>query len=255
MRKFFQYLSKRKFNPLHTIFFNFYYLPFKQAIKLPIYFYGIPKFISCSGKVIIDCEKISSGMIRINQIGHNPYHSSGNFEYVNDDGIIIFKGKVNITGGTRILIYNNGKLILGDKVRISSSHIGIRSKIVIGYNVAVVAAKIYDTNFHYIYNLNNNLVKNSTQPIFIGNNVWIGTNATILKGNDISDFCIISANSNLSIPLKNVPKNSIIAGNPAKVITTGFQRVFNKKTEQELIDYFNENTEAINTNKYSVEQL
>lgn len=255
MRKFFQYLSKRKFNPFHTIFFNFYYLPLKQAIKLPIYFYGIPKFLSCSGKVIIDCEKISSGMIRINQVGHNPYHSSGNFEYVNDGGTIIFKGKINIIGGTRILIYNNGRLTLGNDVLIISSHIGIQSEIAIGCETRIAAAKIYDTNFHYICNLKNNLIKNTTSPIFIGNNVWVGTNASILKGNNISDFCIISANSNLSIPLKDIPRNSIIAGNPAKVITTGFQRVFNKKIEQELIDYFNDNPEDIYTNKYSIDQL
>ena len=36
-----------------TIYFNFHYLPFKQAIFLPIILYK-PQFVSTKGKIIID---------------------------------------------------------------------------------------------------------------------------------------------------------------------------------------------------------
>jgi len=52
-------------------------------------------------------------------------------------------------------------------------------------------------------------------PIIIGDNVWIGMNSVILPGVKIGDNVIIGANSVVS---KNIPSNSISAGNPCKVI-------------------------------------
>lgn len=54
-----------------------------------------------------------------------------------------------------------------------------------------------------------------TRPINIGNNVWIGANAIIIKGVTISDNAIIAAGS---IVTKDVPANCIVAGNPAVVV-------------------------------------
>ena len=45
--------------------------------------------------------------------------------------------------------------------------------------------------------------------------MWIGTNSIILKGVIIGDNSIIAAGS---IVTKNVPENSLVAGNPAKII-------------------------------------
>ncbi len=49
----------------------------------------------------------------------------------------------------------------------------------------------------------------------IGNNVWIGPGAIISGPVIIEDNVIIAPNSML---LKSVPKNKIVAGNPAKII-------------------------------------
>ena len=52
-------------------------------------------------------------------------------------------------------------------------------------------------------------------PVKIGKNVWVGSNSTILPGVEIGDGAIIGAGS---IVTKNVPKNTIVAGNPARII-------------------------------------
>lgn len=58
-------------------------------------------------------------------------------------------------------------------------------------------------------------VLGSTAPVSIGNNVFIGMNATILKGVSIGDNVIIGAGS---IVTHDIPSNSVAAGNPCRVI-------------------------------------
>lgn len=57
-----------------------------------------------------------------------------------------------------------------------------------------------------------NIAKNVT----IGNHVWIGMQCLILKGVNIPDECIIGARSTVSA--SEMKKNSIYAGQPAKLI-------------------------------------
>lgn len=52
-------------------------------------------------------------------------------------------------------------------------------------------------------------------PIRIGNNVWIGAQATVLPGVTIGDGAIIAAGAVVS---RDVPANVIVGGVPAKII-------------------------------------
>jgi acetyltransferase-like isoleucine patch superfamily enzyme len=53
------------------------------------------------------------------------------------------------------------------------------------------------------------------KPVTIGNDVWIAAKATILKGVTIGDRSIIGA---YAVVTKDVPPDTIVAGNPAKII-------------------------------------
>lgn len=53
------------------------------------------------------------------------------------------------------------------------------------------------------------------KPVTIGNNVWIGGSVTILPGVTIGDNCTIGAGS---VVTRDIPANTIAAGNPAKCI-------------------------------------
>jgi acetyltransferase-like isoleucine patch superfamily enzyme len=54
--------------------------------------------------------------------------------------------------------------------------------------------------------------KLTTAPVIIGDNVWIGMNATILKGVSIGDNSVVAAGS---VVTKSVEPNTVVAGNPA----------------------------------------
>jgi acetyltransferase-like isoleucine patch superfamily enzyme len=55
----------------------------------------------------------------------------------------------------------------------------------------------------------------SAVPIEIGDNVWIGTKVTVLKGVSIGSNCIIGANA---VVTSSLPADAIAAGIPARVL-------------------------------------
>lgn len=54
-----------------------------------------------------------------------------------------------------------------------------------------------------------------SQPVLIGNNVWIGMNACVLPGVSIGDNSIIGSGS---VVTKSIPANEIWVGNPARFV-------------------------------------
>jgi acetyltransferase-like isoleucine patch superfamily enzyme len=52
-------------------------------------------------------------------------------------------------------------------------------------------------------------------PVVIGDDVWIGNGAMILKGVTVGDRAIVAARS---VVTRDVPPDSIVAGNPARVV-------------------------------------
>lgn len=53
------------------------------------------------------------------------------------------------------------------------------------------------------------------KPVVIGDNVWIGRNAVVLKGVSIGAGAVVGCNA---VVTEDVPPYSIVAGNPARVV-------------------------------------
>lgn len=53
------------------------------------------------------------------------------------------------------------------------------------------------------------------RPVYIGKNAWIGAAATILPGVSVGDNAVVGA---ASVVTRDVPADTIVAGNPAKII-------------------------------------
>ena len=113
------------------------------------------------------------------------------------------------------------KIIIGDNVGISGAVIYARTSICIGDGTNIGGnVKILDNDFHPIEvqaRLIDDKSKIGTRPIEIGKNCFIGCNALILKGTRLGDGCVVGAGA---VVCGEFPPNSVIAGNPAKVIKT-----------------------------------
>jgi len=111
-----------------------------------------------------------------------------------------------------------GKIHIGNHVGMSGVILASRSSITIGdYTKLGGNVRVFDHNYH---SLNWEHRRNSaldsqhvrSAPVVIGSDVFIGTNALILKGVTIGDRAIISAGS---VVTSNVPADEIWGGNPA----------------------------------------
>ncbi len=123
----------------------------------------------------------------------------------------------SIHSGCHIIVLKNAKLNLGSGYINRNVKIRCYPEISIGNDVAISEnVTIWDSDAHQIMRKE----KQMTQPISIGNHVWIGTNATILKGVTIGDGAIIAAGS---VVTKDIPAGCLAAGVPAKVIKENMQ--------------------------------
>lgn len=140
---------------------------------------------------------------------------------------------------------NHGKISLGTYVYLrENSIIGSVNSITIGdYTSIADYVVILDNNNHPVNPIDRKIKSSSpkgsdyrkwrhsdSSPIVIGSNVWIGSFARVCKGVTVGDNSIIAANA---VVTKDVPPNSIVAGNPAKVVKTAIDkspRVFEKSS-------------------------
>ena len=109
-------------------------------------------------------------------------------------------------------------LIIGDNVGISQNcFIQVRGKVVLGNNIIFGPdVKIFSENHNFSdTNTSINLQGETRKGVVIKDGVWIGTGATILDGVTIGENSIIAAGSLVS---KDVEKNTIVGGIPAKLI-------------------------------------
>lgn len=121
-------------------------------------------------------------------------------------------GDFSIYYGGDIICLENSRMELGSGFCNSDLKIRCGKEITIGNNVAISHdVTIMDTDSHRMDYGGYEMCK----PIHIGNNVWIGTKATILKGVTIGDGSVIAAGA---VVTKDVPSGCIVAGVPAKVI-------------------------------------
>ncbi len=99
--------------------------------------------------------------------------------------------------------YSNHNLTIIDVCRVS-----IGDNVLLGPNVMISTAA------HPIHPIERQKTEYGS-TISIGNDVWIGGNASLLSGVNIGDNCVVGAGS---VVTNDIPNNSVAVGSPCRVV-------------------------------------
>ena len=154
---------------------------------------------------------VEKGPFRFNQawIAQDPFPS---LLYLGERATLQVKEEFKIYSGSRVYINEGASLVLGGGYINSSLNLSCFERIEIGTAVAISeGVTIRDSDDHAMLHAHHQRSK----PITIGNRVWIGMNATILKGVHIGDGAVIAAGA---VVTRDVPPRCLVGGVPAKVL-------------------------------------
>jgi acetyltransferase-like isoleucine patch superfamily enzyme len=104
----------------------------------------------------------------------------------------------------------------GDEVLLTGTRLGCQHKIEVGNRTGLADCRVMDTDFHRPDAREGRRYDTSggAKPILIGQNVWVGAGAMVLKGVKIGDNAVVGAGS---VVIGNVPPDAVVFGNPARV--------------------------------------
>lgn len=140
-----------------------------------------------------------------------------------------FRAPLVVTLGRAVTIYprvgfrGRGRLKIGDFCSINSGVIfGLTCDLTLGNYVMVADNVSFRTADHGYSGLDVPMLEQGEHslPITVGDDVWIGANATILRGVTIGRGSIIAAHA---VVVKDVQPFEIVGGVPAKVIGSRLQ--------------------------------
>ena len=175
--------------------------------------------VSRKGTIILDKSSvidIQSGRLLIGESDSPTNKRTKSCEIVLEpESMMRCAGDLILYEGVGVRVTEGAKLSIGDHTYLNrSASIDCTQEITIGDYCAISDnVQILDSDFHPI--IYNGKISTMSKPVHIGNHVWIGRSAIILKGVTIGDGAIIGAGS---VVTRDVPAGCLVAGNPARVI-------------------------------------
>ena len=148
----------------------------------------------------------------------------GKFISVNGKPLIKNQGKIYLGDEVRlwssvsqakIFVEPGGILRVGQNTRLNGCHISVLEQVTIGKDVRI-APEVYiiDGDFHDVAD---HFARGKSSPIVIEDDVWLSYRCTVLKGVTIGKGAVVATGA---IVTRDVPPYSVVGGIPAKIIRT-----------------------------------
>lgn len=204
---------------IKTLWFNFRYLPLKEAIYLPVILARDVQVRSCRRGFCSFIDGTKIGILRFGFGDRDHNYDRRSSLYIQGRIELIGKGIHAFGPGTCLRIGKNGVLRVGSNFTCSvNNRIYCSKEISIGDdNMWSFDNVVMDTDSHLIYETDGQ-VSNPNRELVFGNHVWVGCRNIILKGSNIPSGCIVASGS--VITKRYDEEYSIITSN-GKVIKKG----------------------------------
>ena len=111
----------------------------------------------------------------------------------------------------------DAEIRIGNGVMMWATRLGCQKRIEIGDGADLADTRIMDTNFHSI-EIGDEPRRNTSgvaKRVVIGPRAWLGAGSMVLKGVKVGENAIVGAGA---VVMRNVPPNSVVMGNPARVV-------------------------------------
>ena len=144
---------------------------------------------------------------------------------------VVFGDHVSVYAGCSFAVQKDGRCVVGDFTLLNGAIVMAEELVQIGSHCLISwGVGIADSDFHPLepaqrlidahalapfFKSRPPRPKLKTAPVKIGDNVWIGMNAVILKGVTIGENSVVAAGA---VVTKSIPANTIVAGNPAVTV-------------------------------------
>lgn len=200
---------------IKTIYFNFRYLPLKQAFHMPIRIQHGFKVLKMKGRIILnfDCK---NGRVLLGYGGSPALQTGNGGLWLDIKSSIVFDGNASIGEGTVIRCEKGAKMEIGENFYCNKNNYFRNScGMSFGNDCSLGWNNTFNTSDGHYIGAGDDL-KIREEPIVIGNHVWITTHCHFLRGSRIMNDSVVST---ASVVCKQFNDDHVIIGGvPAKVI-------------------------------------
>lgn len=208
------------FCKIYSLLFCLRYLPFRQAIHIPVLIHPSVRIENLHRGTINFVGEIKSSMLVLGFPGTVGQSNCITLLSIEHGGRLIVSENVQMARGTRIIIGNQGVMQIGEHFWCNgdcffncTTNITLGDNNMYGWNIS-----FNTTDGHHVYD--NGVMKPMEGDITIGNHVWIASNCNIAKNTFIADDCVVAQQSLVGKRFEQ--SKCLIGGMPAKVIKEEF---------------------------------
>lgn len=161
------------------------------------FLYCISRLFEKTGEAAREYMLVHGSAGRINRGGRILVKKNASVEIREGGELVTGKGTVTFQSGCRLVVEKDGHLIIGDDVGINSNcYIAVHNRVSIGSNTIFgPGVTVVDQDHDYKAEGGLKAEKYKVGSVDIGNNVWIGAGAVILRDTVIEDNAVIGAGS------------------------------------------------------------
>lgn len=190
-------MAKKFADKTFAYYVNFRIFPLKVAVKLPLQIgWRVKIQHQYKGCVKLDDNvRLSRYMVKIGITSFPMISTKSDYTLIRfaKNGTMSFGNDVLVHNGVSLITSEGGKIVIGSDCVINQrTKIYSQKAVTIGDHCCLGwECQVMDSDCHLVYNDNKKTIGNPIGEVYIGNNVWLASRVSVMKGVTIPSFSIV----------------------------------------------------------------